>query len=186
MFALLISPKTLLAHMCYTSLNGLNVTTGRKRASVYLKCHRTYCKQVTTLQGADALKCPTRRCGEVRKEAKRWVRAKPRCKTLFVAGSLLNVLSTDKGIVNSHVNLSPIKLSAEGSVGWNSKVKAPWSHAQGENNWEGLLADESKSKCASALALSACRLTFTSVPSVSYPAILLSCVLRLHLKDSKT
>ena len=79
------------------------------------------------------LKRPTRRCGEVRKEAKRWGQSKTtRCKTLFVAGSLLKALSTDKGIMNSHVNLSPIKLSAEGSVGWNSKVKAPWSHAQGE------------------------------------------------------
>ena len=82
------------------------------------------------------LKRPTRRCGEVRKEAKRWGQSKTaRCKTLFVAGSLLNALSTDKGIMNSHVNVSPIKLSAEGSVGWNSKVKAPWSHAKGETTW---------------------------------------------------
>lgn len=46
--------------------------------------------------------------------------------------------------MNSHVNLSPIKLSAEGSVGWNSKVKAPWSHAQGEATGRVSLADESK------------------------------------------
>lgn len=78
-------------------------------------------------------KHPTGRCGEVRKEAKRWGQSKTaRCKVLFVAGSLQNALSTDKGIMNSHVNLSPIKLSAKGSFGWNSKAKAPWSHAKGE------------------------------------------------------
>lgn len=79
------------------------------------------------------LERPTRRCGEVRKEAKRWGQSRTgRCKILFVAGSLLNALSTDKGIMNSHVDLSPIKLSAKGSVGCNSKAKAPWSHAKGE------------------------------------------------------
>lgn len=79
------------------------------------------------------LKRPTRRCGEVRKETKRWGQSKTaKPKIPFVAGSLLNALSTDKGIRNSHVNLSPIKLSAKGSVGWNSKAKAPRSHAKGE------------------------------------------------------
>lgn len=78
-------------------------------------------------------KHPTGRCGEVRKEAKRWGQSKTaRCKVLFVAGSLQNALSTDKGIMNSHVNLSPIKLSAKGSFGWNSRAWAPWSHAKGE------------------------------------------------------
>lgn len=76
---------------------------------------------------------PTRQCGEVRKEAKRWGQNKTaRCKVLFVAGSLQNALRTDKGIMDSHVNLSPIKLSAQGSFGWKSKAKAPWSHAKGE------------------------------------------------------
>lgn len=80
-------------------------------------------------------KHPTRRCGEVRKEAKRWGQSKTaRCRVLFVAGSLQNALNTDKGITNSHVNLSPIKLSAKGSVGWNSKAKAPWSHAKGQTS----------------------------------------------------
>lgn len=41
----------------------------------------------------------------------------------FVAGSSQNALSTDKGIMNSHVNLSPIKLSAAGSGGWNGVAK---------------------------------------------------------------
>lgn len=43
-----------------------------------------------------------------------------------------NALSTDKGIMNSHVNLSPIKLSAKGSVGWNSKAHASRSHVREE------------------------------------------------------
>lgn len=85
------------------------------------------------LQWGRCLMCPTRRCGEGRKEAKRWFQSKTaRCKILFVAGSLQNALSTDKGIMNSHVNLSPIKLSAKGSVGWNSKAEAPQSHAKVE------------------------------------------------------
>lgn len=143
MFAVLISPNTFPAHMGHTSSNGPNVTTGRKRATICLKCHLTYCKQAMTLQGARCLKRPTRRCGEVRKEAKRWGQSKTkRCKILFVAGSLLNTLSTDKGIMNSHVNLSPIKLSGEGSVGWNSESQGTMVTCQRRNYLEVLLTDE--------------------------------------------
>lgn len=77
-------------------------------------------------------KRPTRRRGEVRTGPIGGVRAKPKMQVLFVAGLLQDALSTDKGIMNSHVNLSPIKLSAKGSVGWNSKAAAPRSHAKGE------------------------------------------------------
>lgn len=46
-----------------------------------------------------------------------------------------NALSTDKGIMDSHVNLSPIKLSVKGSVDWNSKANASWSHVRKEMTW---------------------------------------------------
>lgn len=109
------------------------------------------------------LTCPTRRCGGGRKEAKRWVQSKTaRCKILFVASSLQNALSTDKGIMNSHVNLSPIKLSAKGSVGWNSRAMAPWSHAKVATTCR--LSWHIKKGCFS--PLSAYRLAFTSVCSV--------------------
>ena len=77
MFALLVSPKTFPAHMCYTSLNGLNVTAGRKHASVYLKCHRTYCKQAVTLQGADAWSVQPGGVERLGRRPRGGVRAKP-------------------------------------------------------------------------------------------------------------
>lgn len=96
--------------------------------------HLTYCRQAGTPQGADAFRRQTRRRREVRTGAMRWGHSTTTGrKVLFVAGLLENALSTDKGIRNSHVNLSPIKLSAKGSAGWNGKAKGTMVTCQGKN-----------------------------------------------------
>lgn len=50
-------------------------------------------------------------------------------KILFVACLLRNPSGTTEGIINSHVNLSPIKLLVKGSVSRNDKAQAHQSHA---------------------------------------------------------
>jgi len=51
------------------------------------------------------------------------------CEILFVACLLRNPSGTTEGIMNSHVNLSPIKLLVKGSVSRNDKAQAHQSHA---------------------------------------------------------
>lgn len=114
-------------------LKCLNVKTGRKRASIYLKHHLTYRRWVMTLPGADAWSVQPGGVERLGRRPRGGVRAEPGdVRFSLLQAHYLNALSTDKGIMNSHVDLSPIKLSAKGSVGCNSKAKAPWSHAKGE------------------------------------------------------
>jgi hypothetical protein len=126
------------------------MTTDRKCEVTYLKCEHThlpYCRQARTPQGADAFRHQPRRGREVRKKAMRWGQSETsRCKLVFVAGLLRNALSTVKGIMNSHVNLSPIKLSAKGSVGWNSEAEGILVTCQGKNSLQAILTDAIKNR----------------------------------------
>lgn len=80
---------------------------------------------------------------ESRKEAQRWGQSKLRdLRFSLMQTPNKNGLSTDKGIMNSHVNLSPIKLSAKGSVDWNSKANASRSHVR--KKWLGGSPDRCK------------------------------------------
>lgn len=65
-------------------------------------------------QGAEAQRHQTR--GLSGSGRRQWVGSDQDPRILYVEGPLQKALSTDKGIRDSHVNLSPIKLSAEGQV----------------------------------------------------------------------
>lgn len=81
MFALLLSPNIVPTHICHTALTALVW----QRQEMWLYLLKTSRRNI--LQAGDdpargkRLKHPTRRCGEVRKEAKRWGQSKStRCR----------------------------------------------------------------------------------------------------------
>lgn len=92
---------SLKSSMC--PLAAMGTTCLRTRITLHL----TYLRQARSAGGADAFRQQPGRCRKVSRRDVRWGQSiRTRCKLCFVTSLLPSALSPDKGIVNSHVNLS--------------------------------------------------------------------------------
>lgn len=128
-------PNTSLPHVRHFSLNCsmcLLAAMGTTYLRTRITLHLTYLRQARSAGGADACRQQPGRCRKVSSRDVRWGQSiRTRRQLCFVTSLFPSALRPDKGIVNSHVNLSLLNVQYRGHLAGMAKPKAPWSHGRG-------------------------------------------------------